>query len=120
MARAIVCPAGSPLNPAAGVPSVLCGELHIRNTGSIKGFTDRAHVSPVMHGDRDRTAVATYCEGPGIPGSICSYTACPIWQAAREADWARRKGPDSLRDGQAARPPAGVRERLLELAEMNA
>lgn len=109
----IVCPAASLLNPAIGAQSVLCGELDLANDGAeIDGFTDRGQVSPVMHGDHDRRVLGTYCCGPGVTGAVNSYAACPIWQAAKEAYWARRRGAGALRDEQAIRPPA-IRDELL-------
>lgn len=99
-----------------GEPSVLCGELVIANDGAhVQGFQSRGHVSPVMDGDHDATAIATYCAGDGIPGSEISYYQCPIWRAAREAAWAGRTGPDALRDEQAGRPPA-VRDQIARAA----
>jgi hypothetical protein len=108
-----VCWAARALHPAADSPSVLCGVLDKANDGAhVNGFEDRGHVSPVISGDRDRSAVSAYCCGTGIPGSVASYTACPIWRAAKEAEWARRRGPDALRDEQATRPPA-VRDQVM-------
>ena len=110
----IVCPAGAPIHPAAsGSTSVLCGVLSNANAGAhVGGYQRRGHVSPIMSGEHDPTIVATYCAGPGVTGSLCSYAMCPVWRAGRDADWADRKGPDALRDEQAHRPPAGVRDAL--------
>lgn len=98
------CPAAVELAQASGTPSVLCGELHIHDEYE-------APVSPVMDGDSDRTAIAVYCAGEGVPGAVNSYCECPIWQAARRAQWARE---GKLTDTGAARNrgPAGARQAL--------
>lgn len=106
MALPLVCPAASPLNPAAGVPSVVCGVLELSNEGAhAHGFQSRGKVSAVMDGEHDAGTVHGFCAGPGIPGSLVSYCACAIWRAGREADWAGRRGPDALRDEDAVRRP---------------
>lgn len=102
----IVCPAGASAHPAVGSASVHCGVLAASNRGAhVGGFTSRGQVSPIRSGDEDRLAVHTYCCGTGVPGALNSYDACPIWRAAKEAEWAARRGPDALRDKQATRPP---------------
>jgi hypothetical protein len=109
---ALVCPAANEIHPPADSPSVLCGVLDNANDGAhVHGFAERGHVSPVVSGDRDQSVIAAYCAGEGITGSVCSYTSCPVWRAAREAEWAHRRGPGALRDEQAIRPSA-VRDEL--------
>lgn len=100
----IVCPAGAPVHPPADSPSVLCGVLNLANDGAeVRGFQSRGHVSPVMSGDRDTNAVFAYCRSE--PHGIAGYDQCPIWRAARDAELARRRGPNALRDDHAGHVP---------------
>lgn len=93
---------------------MLCGVLDQSNDGAeVDGYESRGQVSPIISGSQDQRPISTYCCGCGVPGGLVSYTACPIWRAAKEAEWARRRGPDALRDTDAARPPdidPGLRE----------
>lgn len=85
---------------------MICGVLELANDGAhAHGFHSRGQISPVMSGTKDARTVHGYCAGTGLPGSICCYTACAIWRAQREAEWAARRGPDALRDEQAVRAP---------------
>lgn len=94
-----MCPAALAIQPPNDAPSVVCGVLELSNHGAhVNGYQDKGHVSPVLSGTQDRLTVHGFCAGKGLPGSRCSYTACAVWRAAREADWASRKGPDALRD----------------------
>lgn len=102
----VQCPAAVSIEPPHEAPSVICGVLELSNHGAhAHGFTSRGQVSPVISGTRDAGTVHGFCAGAGIPGSRCSYTACAIWRAGREADWAQRRGPDALRDEQSDRRP---------------
>lgn len=101
-----VCPAASVIQPAADLPSIHCGVLALANQGAhVDGFESRGQVDAVFSGSRDPSTVNLFCAGEGLPGSSCSYTACEIWRAGREADWARRRGPDALRDEQGYAAP---------------
>lgn len=104
--RDLVCPAAAAIHPPTDSPSVFCGVLKTNSDGAdIHGFTERAAVTPLISGDNDPSVIATYCAGDGIPGSVCSYTDCPIWTAAKQAHWAARRGTNMLRDDRAQRPP---------------
>lgn len=82
--------------------------LELSNDGAhVRGFTSRGQLPALMSGRKDSGTVRHFCAGRGIPGSEISYTACALWRAQREAEWAARKGPDALRDEKAQRPPGG-------------
>lgn len=106
MALTLVCPAASLVEPPAHGPSVICGALELSNDGAhVNGFQSRGQVSALMSGKSDPRTVRGFCAGDGVPGSPRSYCSCVIWRAQRQAEWAARRGPDALRDDQAARPP---------------
>lgn len=93
------CPAATVIHPATDLPSVVCGVLALANDGAhVDGFEARGQVAAVFSGSKDPSTINLFCAGTGLPGSRCSYTACMIWRAGRDADWARRRGPDALRD----------------------
>lgn len=106
-----LCPAVADVvgAPAGPLPSVVCGVLKVANRGAtLDGFSARGFISPVQDGQRDAKTVASLCSETGdVPaitadeaesGGHAHYTACPLWRAAREADWAGRKGSERLRD----------------------
>lgn len=106
-ALSTVCPAAEAVHPPTDEPSVICGVLKIANDGAeIRGFTHQAEVDPLMSGRTMATTVHNFCAGSGLPGSVCSYTACAIWKADKARIAARRhSGVSGLRDEQATRAP---------------
>lgn len=94
---ATICPAADPIGAVTGtIPTVVCGVLRLANVGAeLDGFAERGHISPTQDGRNDWKTVVSLCCGPGVPAQRedevnAHYTACPLWRAQREAEWANR------------------------------
>jgi hypothetical protein len=84
--------------------TVVCGVIARSNEGaSVAGWTDAGDVDPLVSARNDPTSLLAFCCGDGVAGAPRSYCNCPIWQAAREAEWARRKGEAAMIDREAQR-----------------